>query len=188
MLNYNEMISSSLMLVDQSSWTLIQFISLLYWRKHMYRRYTPVSSFVFLWCPVTLSSVCLPVGEEHSYAHTTYLSVSCFLDTFRKIAKSDCYIVVSVRVEQLGSPRTDFHEIWYLRIFRKYIGEIQDSLKYDKNNEYFTWQHTICMIISRSILPRMRNFSDRIVEKIKTHILCSITLFPTIVPLMRQYG
>jgi hypothetical protein len=29
----------------------------------------------------------------------------------------------------------------------------------------------ICMIISRSVLPRMRNFLDKIVEEIKTHIL-----------------
>jgi hypothetical protein len=33
------------------------------------------------------------------------------------------------------------------------------------------------MIISRSVLLRIRNVSDRVVEKIKTHILCSITYF-----------
>jgi len=32
------------------------------------------------------------------------------------------------------------------------------------------------LIISRSILLRMRNFSDKVVEKIKAHILCSITV------------
>jgi len=31
------------------------------------------------------------------------------------------------------------------------------------------------MITSRSVLLRMRNISDGFVEKIKTHILCSIT-------------
>jgi hypothetical protein len=31
------------------------------------------------------------------------------------------------------------------------------------------------MVISRSVLLRMRNCSDKIVEKIKTHILCSVT-------------
>jgi hypothetical protein len=34
------------------------------------------------------------------------------------------------------------------------------------------------VIISRWILLRIRNFSDKIVEKIKTHILCSINFFP----------
>jgi len=30
------------------------------------------------------------------------------------------------------------------------------------------------LIISRSVLLRIRNVSDKVVEKIKTHILCSI--------------
>ena len=33
-------------------------------------------------------------------------------------------------------------------------------------------------IISRSVPLRMRNVSDKLVEKIKTHILCSVTFFP----------
>jgi len=35
---------------------------------------------------------------------------------------------------------TDFHEIWYLNIFRKSIEKIQVSLQSDKNNRYFTWR------------------------------------------------
>jgi len=35
----------------------------------------------------------------------------------------------------------------------------------------------ICMIISLSVLLRMRKFSDKIVENIKTQILCSKTCF-----------
>jgi hypothetical protein len=34
------------------------------------------------------------------------------------------------------------------------------------------------MIISRSVLPRMKNFSDKTVEKIKARILCSVSLSP----------
>jgi len=41
-------------------------------------------------------------------------------------------------MEQLGSQWTDFHEIWYLTIFRKSVEKIQFSLKYDNNNGYFT--------------------------------------------------
>jgi len=33
------------------------------------------------------------------------------------------------------------------------------------------------LIISRSVLLRMRNVSDKVVEKIQTHILCSVTFF-----------
>jgi hypothetical protein len=47
-----------------------------------------------------------------------------------------------VRIEKLGSHWKDFHEIWYLSIFRgkKSVEKIQFSLKSDKNNGYFTWR------------------------------------------------
>ena len=44
----------------------------------------------------------------------------------------------SVRKEQLGFQWTDFHEIWYLGIFRRFVEEIQVLFKSDKNNGYFT--------------------------------------------------
>jgi hypothetical protein len=34
------------------------------------------------------------------------------------------FVRPSVHMEQLGSYRTDFREIWYLSIFRKYVGKI----------------------------------------------------------------
>jgi hypothetical protein len=39
-----------------------------------------------------------------------------------------------VGMKQLGSPLTDFHEIWYFSIFRKSVEKIQIELKSDKNN------------------------------------------------------
>jgi hypothetical protein len=45
----------------------------------------------------------------------------------RKTAKSDyylCRVCPSVSMEQLGSQWADFHEIWYLNIFRKSDEEI----------------------------------------------------------------
>jgi hypothetical protein len=50
-------------------------------------------------------------------------------------------ICMSVRMK-LGPHWTDFHEISYLRVFRKYVEEIQVSLKSDKNNRYFAWWPT----------------------------------------------
>jgi hypothetical protein len=64
-------------------------------------------------------------------------------------------------MEQLCSHWTDFHEIWYLGIFRKsiekfevhyYMTRVTDSLHADK---YTFW------IISRSPLLRMRTVSDK---------------------------
>ena len=64
-------------------------------------------------------------------------------------------------MEQLGSHSTDFHEIWYLRVFRKYVEKIQLSLKSDENNSTAHEDRHTFLIISRSVLLRMRNFSDR---------------------------
>ena len=46
---------------------------------------------------------------------------------------------LSVCMEQHGSHWTDFHEIYYVSIFRTSVHKIQVSLKSDKNMRYFTW-------------------------------------------------
>jgi hypothetical protein len=43
-------------------------------------------------------------------------------------------------------------------------------------------------IISCPVLLKIRNFLDKIVEKMEEHISCSITFFPKIVPFMRYCG
>jgi len=82
----------------------------------------------------------------------------------------------SLRMEQVGSHWTDFREIWYLKIFRKSVEKIQVPLKSDKNNGHFIWTPSTLLIISRPILLRMINVSDKW-EEIKTHILCSVNSF-----------
>jgi len=63
-------------------------------------------------------------------------------DAFAKLRKATIKFVMSVRLyfrmEQLGSNGTDFHEILYLRTFRKPVEKIQVSSKPDKNKGYFT--------------------------------------------------
>jgi len=68
---------------------------------------------------------------------------------------------LSVRVEQLGSNWTDTHEIGYLSIFRKSAEKIQVSFKSDKNNSTLHEDQYTFLIISRSVLLRMRNVSDK---------------------------
>jgi len=71
-----------------------------------------------------------------------------FLGAFAKSRKATISFVMSIRLsvcpsfcmELLGSHWTDFHEIWYLKIFRESFDEIQVTLKSDKNNRYFTWK------------------------------------------------
>jgi hypothetical protein len=45
-------------------------------------------------------------------------------------------------MEQWGSQLTDFHEIWYLRIFQKRVEKIQVWLNSNKSNGYFTRRPT----------------------------------------------
>jgi hypothetical protein len=83
----------------------------------------------------------------------------------------------SVRMEQFGLNWTDFHEIWSSSIFRNYVVEIKVSLKYDNSNEYLTIR-TMYIIdhLTHSFLE-WDMFQRKVVEKIKTRILCSITFF-----------
>jgi hypothetical protein len=60
------------------------------------------------------------------------------LGVFVKLRKAT--IILPASVEQLCSYWTDFHEIWYLSIFRKSGEKIQFSLKSGKNNGYVTWR------------------------------------------------
>jgi hypothetical protein len=48
------------------------------------------------------------------------------------------HICPSLYMEQLGSQWKEFHEIWYLGISRKSVKTVKVSLKYGKNNRYFT--------------------------------------------------
>jgi len=92
-----------------------------------------------------------------------------FLSAFAKLRKATNGIVMSVRpsvrpsvrMKQLGSHWKGFHEILYLSNFRKTVQKIQVSLKSDKNNGYFIREM----------------FQTKVVEEIKTHILCSVTIF-----------
>jgi hypothetical protein len=61
--------------------------------------------------------------------------------------------------------------------FPKICPEKHVSLISNKNNMYFTWRSAKFMIISRSIRLKMRNVSDKVVEKIKSPISCAINLF-----------
>jgi hypothetical protein len=63
-------------------------------------------------------------------------------------------------------------DIWR---FFEFVEKIQLLLKSDKKNGYLREDLCIFMIISRPFRVTMRHVSDKVVEKIKTHILCSIT-------------
>jgi hypothetical protein len=81
-------------------------------------------------------------------------------------------------MEQLGSHWTDFHEILYLSIFIKSAEKIQVSLNLTTITG--TLHDDLCtfMIISRWILVRMRNVSDKsCTENQNTHFMFN-NIFP----------
>ena len=71
--------------------------------------------------------------------------------------------------------------MWYSSIFRKTAEKIQVSLQSDYNNRYFTWSRPIYCIQFWSYLAQLflefKIFQTKVVQKLKTHILCSITFF-----------
>ena len=102
------------------------------------------------------------------------------LGAFEKLRKATISFIMSVRqsvrMEQLGSQWTDFYE--NLSTVRKYVEKIQVSLKSYKNSGHFhmmtntnVWSHLA------HVFFECENFRTKIVEKIKIHILCSVTFF-----------
>jgi len=69
--------------------------------------------------------------------HRLGLLSYCSLGASAKLWKATISFLVYVRVEQVGSHRSDFHEIWYLMVFRKPVEKIEVSLTHGKNNGYF---------------------------------------------------
>jgi hypothetical protein len=82
----------------------------------------------------------------------------------------------SARREYLGSQWKDFHEIRYLRIFRKPAKIIKVSTNVTKLMSTLYKNISILMEISRWIFRRMRNISGNVQKNQNT--LYSITFFP----------
>jgi hypothetical protein len=98
-------------------------------------------------------------NEKHFLAHVAYSApLTCLtlsriyivcslsvLGVFWQLRKANvsCFLSVclSIRMTQLGSHWRDFHDIGYMRIFRKSVGKTWLLLKSDKNNGHFTWRH-----------------------------------------------
>ena len=102
----------------------------------------------------------------------------------RKFATSDYslrHVSASVRMEELGSHWTDFHEIWYFSTLRNFnFHSILTRITGTLHEDRYTF-----MIISHWIRLRMRNVSDKICrENQNTHFIFN-NFFPKIVPFMR---
>jgi len=96
-----------------------------------------------------------------------------------ELRKLTATIVMSVcpsfrHMKQLGYRWPYFHEIWYWWIFRNCVDWIQVLLKCNKNSGTLHTDRCTVMLIYRWVLLRMKNISYKIVEKIKTQVLCTV--------------
>jgi hypothetical protein len=123
----------------------------------------------------------------------TILASFTLLGAVEKLRKAAVSFVSSICLSicphgKIRSHRTDFNKIWCFSIFRKSVEKIHFSLKSDKNNGYFTWRQTYIFIISRSVLLRKKNVSDKSCRDGQNPRLCSISFFfSKIVPLKRTW-
>jgi hypothetical protein len=99
-----------------------------------------------------------------------------FLGAFAILQKATIdivmFICLSVRIEQLGSRWSYFHEIWYFDIFPKIYREKRSFIE--------IWQEYRTFYVETYLYLRnisLKVFQTKLVEKFKTLILCSITFF-----------
>ena len=105
-----------------------------------------------------LNTTLLPISEVSSLRvdnsivpsdlGAAHLNSYWFLGAFENLRKANISFVVSVCLSvcpyvcshgAYQLPLDFFHEIWYLRIFRKSVKKHQVSLKSGKNKRHFTW-------------------------------------------------
>ena len=91
-------------------------------------------------------------------------------------------VLLAVCIEKLGCHWTDFHEVWHLSTFRKSVQKIQVSLETTGITGTLHEDQCVFLIIPRSVLPRMRNVSDKSCRVNQNIRLRSITFFSKIVP------
>jgi hypothetical protein len=78
---------------------------------------------------------------------------------------------------ELCSHWTDFHDILYLRVFRKSVEKIQVWLKSDKYKWYFIWRQIYILQYLAHFFLEWDMFQTKVVEKVKTRIGCSVIVF-----------
>jgi hypothetical protein len=87
-------------------------------------------------------------------------------------------------MEQLCSHWKDFHEIWYVIIFRILVEKFKLSLKCDESSGYFTWN----TIHVAEFFLEWEMFHTVFVEKNQNACLIFSNLFPKIVSFMSWHG
>jgi hypothetical protein len=115
---------------------------------------------------------------------TTYY----FFGAFSKLRKTTINFVMSVRPHgTTRRPLDGFSWNFIIMFLRKSVETFQVWLNFDKNNRYFTLSPVYIMAISRWLLLRIINVSDKSCrENQSTHFMFNIFSPLKIIPFMRQ--
>ena len=110
--------------------------------------------------------------------------IDWLLGAFKKLRKSTISFVMSVcqsdRTEQHGCHWTDIHEILHFGYFSKkknLLRKFRLLLKSDKNNGTVHEDRYKFLVVSRSVLPRMRKVTNKVLEKTEVQNICSTNFF-----------
>ena len=115
-----------------------------------------------------------PVNDVQ-WSNRCYSKPYSFLGAFARLRKAGISFVTFVCPHGTTRlPLDGFSWNFTFQYFSK-IRQVQFSLTTDNYNRHFTWRPTDIMTVSRSVLLRI--YQTKSVEKIKTHILRSVTPF-----------
>jgi hypothetical protein len=120
-------------------------------------------------CPIQNSRLSLEIQVKHLGAFS--------LDAFSELLKVTVIFIMSVHLEQLSSHWADLIRfdsvVFFENLFKKYsfIKVVQEWwVLYMKTNIHF-WSYLTYFFVERKM------FQKKVLEKIETHILCSIAYF-----------
>ena len=121
------------------------------------------------------------------FDHVRSVWFCLFLGAFVKLLKEIISFVVSVCPSAWNNSAPTRRIVMKLNMsfLRKSVHKLQVSLKSDKNNRYFTRRRFHIITISRWIILRMRNVSDKRCRETQNTYFMFINFFPKIVRLMR---
>ena len=105
-----------------------------------------------------------------------------FLDAIKKLWKATIRFVTCLFIHQssrnnLNPTGQTVMKFYYLSIFQNSVTKIHVSFIAHNNNRYFIHEDQYTFLIIHNLFLEWEMFLTKVVEKIKTHILCSITVF-----------
>jgi hypothetical protein len=117
----------------------------------------------------------MSVQKRNSWFSRSHISLSWYIR--RMLALSRLSLSLSVHPHRKIRLTMKRFPLNFIKVFWKSVGEIQVSLNSDNKSGTLHEDRCTCVVTSGWILLIVTNVADKVVKKIKTHILCSIPFF-----------